>query len=471
MNDNCPDYTLTQTPPSSTVVPAGTNIITMTVTDAGSNQTSCTFQLNVIETSMPSIACPANITSCDTLVTYTTPAATDNCLYIVTQTDASGLTSGSIFPPGLTTQTWTVTDSSGNSESCSFTVEVLEIPDPAVIAEDTIELCNTFTSPVFAGAIGSGTGSWSVIQGSGTFADAASNSTTVNGLGIGTNKLMWSVSSPSCGTKTDTVAVIVWPLPTTAQVQDTLVTCTGAGVLLQGSFPVNGIGTWTTTGGIVFNDEHAAVTGITNLDGGTHTVAWTISSGTCPVSSDTMVIELPNVASINFADTSLCDSDFPLQLQGSAPSAGQNVVWSSLTGEASFSNSYSAGTTITGTSFGSIQIIYWLTHQACGNSTDTLTLTVQDCDGVITGIPTMFTPNGDSRNDYFDIPNLGINYPGCRVEIYNRWGGLVFESDGYTVMWDGTFKGEHVPMGTYFYHVRLNDDANTELEGSISIIR
>jgi gliding motility-associated-like protein len=469
--DNCPGYSLSQSPPATSVVSSGSNAITMIVTDAGANQTTCTFHVNVIETLPPSIACPPNMTSCDSLVTYTTPAGTDNCLYLITQTDNSGLTSGSVFPEGLTTQTYTITDSSGNAASCSFTIEVLEIPDLAVISIDTIKLCNQFSTAVSADAVSSGTGAWSVIQGTAAFADASASATTASGLGIGTNKLMWSVSSPLCGTRRDTLVVIVWPLPTVAQVQDTMVTCTETGVFIQGSFPVNGIGTWTNASGVVFEDNHAAVTEISNLNGGSHTVAWTISSGICPVSSDTMVIVLPNIAVINFPDTVLCNSIFPITLSGTPAAPEQHEVWNVLTGEAEFSDKYATPTTLIGASLGTVQIVYWLTHQACGNSTDTLTIFVQECTGLVTDIPTLFTPNNDSKNDHFEIPHLAVTYPGCRVEIYNRWGGLVFESDGYMNPWDGTYKGEPVPMGTYFYHVELHDPAETAVDGSISIIR
>jgi gliding motility-associated-like protein len=404
-------------------------------------------------------------------VTYSTPTGSDNCLFVVVQTDNSGLTSGSVFPQGITTQTYAAIDSSGNTTTCTFTVEVFEIPDPAVISTDTIALCNTFSSAISATAVTSGTGAWSILQGGGTIANTSADATTVNNLTIGTNKLMWSVSSPSCGTKRDTLVIVVWPLPSTAHVQDTLVACTEVGLLLQATAPQFGTGTWTSNSGIVFANVHAPITAISNTNGGNHTIVWTVSSGICPSSSDTLFMELPNVAHIGQNDTTLCEQNFPLLLTGSAPSNGQQPIWSVLSGEAAFSNNYSSQTNLTATSIGVVEIIYWLTHPVCGSTTDMLILYVNDCNGLLTDIPTLFTPNHDHKNDVFDIPDLGLNYPGCRVEIYNRWGGVVFESDGYLDPWDGTFKGEDTPMGTYFYHIRLNDADDTRFNGSISIIR
>lgn len=471
VSDNCSGYILAQSPPEGMIVSSGTNLVTLTVTDAGENTASCSFNVTVIENTPPSITCPANITSCDTIVSYPAPSGTDNCLFQVLQTDNSGLTSGSSFPEGITTQTYTIIDSSGNTASCSFTIEVLEIPDEAVIPVDTIELCNLFNSLVDANPVSSGTGGWSIVQGGGTFNDASQASTFVTGLSLGTNKLVWTVNSASCGSKKDTLIIAVWPLPSQAEVQDSLLVCSEAGILFQATVPAFGTGTWSNTTGIQFDDPHAPITAISNLNGGNHTVIWTVSSGTCPSDSDTMFVVSPAIAKISWPDTTICVADMPLAISGSVPVANQTPIWNTLTGGASFTNVYSFETTLTAASVGTVQLTYWLTHPVCGISKDTIVLTVQDCENTITGIPTLFTPNGDNKNDVFDIPQLAINYPGCRVEIYNRWGGLVFESDGYVNAWDGTYKGEPVQMGTYFYTIRLNDAQSTVLDGSISIIR
>lgn len=467
--DNCSGFSVAQNPAPGQIVPTGNTLVTLTVTDAGNNQTSCTFTVTAVENVAPLITCPSNIQSCDYTVSFADPVVTENCFYTLTQT--AGLPSGAVFPEGITTQSFIVVDSSGNSATCSFTIEVLEIPDPAVISADTIELCNTFISPVDATAISNGTGNWSVIQGTGTFVNAASASTTVSGLSIGTNKLMWSVSSPSCGTLHDTLVIIVWPLPSQAQVQDTMLTCSSVNVYITGNVPQFGTGTWTSNSGASLDDIHAPVALIDTLPGGDHQFIWTITSGICPSNSDTMVVVRPTSAEIFFPDTTLCINDLPVTLLGSVPVASQNVVWTTLSGEASFSNDYSHQTDLISASVGTVSIVYWLNHPVCGISKDTLVLAISDCSGFQADIPNLFTPNSDGKNDVFVIPNLAVLYPECSVKIYNRWGGLMFESEGYTQSWDGTYKGENVPMGTYFYHIELNDASSTELNGAISIIR
>ncbi|HEU4470529.1 MAG TPA: PKD domain-containing protein, partial [Flavisolibacter sp.] len=65
-------------------------------------------------------------------------------------------------------------------------------------------------------------------------------------------------------------------------------------------------------------------------------------------------------------------------------------------------------------------------------------------------IPNTFSPNGDGVHDRWEIKHLET-YPGATVEIYNRYGQLLFRSVGYSSPWDGSFKGKQVPAGTYYY--------------------
>ncbi len=84
--------------------------------------------------------------------------------------------------------------------------------------------------------------------------------------------------------------------------------------------------------------------------------------------------------------------------------------------------------------------------------------------------PNVFTPNGDGTNDVWRIPQLAY-YPECIVEIYNRSGGVVFRSNiGYTQPWDGKLNGKDLPVATYYYVIRLNNELPV-LGGSITIIR
>jgi gliding motility-associated-like protein len=81
------------------------------------------------------------------------------------------------------------------------------------------------------------------------------------------------------------------------------------------------------------------------------------------------------------------------------------------------------------------------------------------------------TPNGDGFNDVWIIDEIYL-FPDAVVEVYNRWGQLLFRSVGYVDQWDGTYQNEPLPAGTYYYVVELNNvlypDAFT---GPITILR
>ncbi|MBC7863530.1 MAG: gliding motility-associated C-terminal domain-containing protein [Bacteroidia bacterium] len=80
-----------------------------------------------------------------------------------------------------------------------------------------------------------------------------------------------------------------------------------------------------------------------------------------------------------------------------------------------------------------------------------------------------FTPNGDGSNDIWVIANL-FNYPNNKLEIYNRYGQLIFKKTGYANDWNGMYLGEELPSGTYFYVLDTKDDAGV-FKGSVTIIR
>lgn len=471
VTDNCAGFIITQSPAAGTILSAGTNPITFTIIDAGGNQQTCTSYFTITETIAPNVTCPSNINTCNPLVTYSLPAVVENCNYLMTQTDLSGFTSGDIFPIGITTQTYTVVDSSGNSDVCSFTVNVAAYPDTALVLNPSISMCNVFDTVVAAQAISSGTGSWQVIQGTATLTDANTLQTAVQNCSIGTNMIVWTVTSPTCGSTKDTVTIVVNAPNTQAALIDTLLVCSEAGDFIQANVPTSGVGTWTSSSSIVFEDNQAPITDVSNVPEGFTEVFWTISNASCPSTVDSAIIYRPNTAVIATPDTALCKEDLPYFMTGTPPSLDQTPSWNFLQGSGSMSNQYTQSTNLTNGQSGTLLITYTLNHQTCDATIDTIQIDISVCSSVFTDIPTLFTPNSDGDNDYFEIDNLHILYPNCEVKIVNRWGNIVYESTGYAEPWDGRFKGEDLPLGTYFYSITSPDAAFEDFSGSISIIR
>jgi gliding motility-associated-like protein len=84
-------------------------------------------------------------------------------------------------------------------------------------------------------------------------------------------------------------------------------------------------------------------------------------------------------------------------------------------------------------------------------------------------VPNIFSPNGDGVHDTWVIPYLD-SYPGCTVEVVNRYGNLVFRSVGYATPWDGKVKGRDVPVGTYYYVIDPKNGRKRKA-GYVDIIR
>jgi gliding motility-associated-like protein len=84
-------------------------------------------------------------------------------------------------------------------------------------------------------------------------------------------------------------------------------------------------------------------------------------------------------------------------------------------------------------------------------------------------VPNAFSPNGDGINDKWVIEYLE-SYPGATVEVFNRYGQLVFRSEGYDKPWDGTLNGNPLPVATYYWIINPKN-GRKQMNGSVTIIR
>jgi len=102
------------------------------------------------------------------------------------------------------------------------------------------------------------------------------------------------------------------------------------------------------------------------------------------------------------------------------------------------------------------------------------TITIRDCDPYVflNDIPTAITPNGDGVNDTWRIEKLEA-YPDVEIEIFDRWGRMVFRSDrGYSQPWDGNdMSGKPLPMDSYHFVIKLNFGNDDRVIGIVTIIK
>lgn len=103
-------------------------------------------------------------------------------------------------------------------------------------------------------------------------------------------------------------------------------------------------------------------------------------------------------------------------------------------------------------------------------TTDTVLINVlSPCETVV--VPTIFSPNGDGKNDFFCI--LDECLASGMIQVFSRWGELVFETSDIEQCWDGTHKGEDVNSGVFVYQIegRLVSGENIVVSGNVTVLR
>ncbi|MBS1634267.1 MAG: HYR domain-containing protein, partial [Bacteroidetes bacterium] len=140
--DNCGTVTLSYTLSGATTGSGssldgvafniGSTTVTWTATDACNNTSTCSFTVTVVDNVPPTITCQPDMTvaapsgACNTMVTVTPPAVSDNCSngLIPLASRSDGATMNDPFPVGVTQITWTVTDAANNQSQCVQTITV-----------------------------------------------------------------------------------------------------------------------------------------------------------------------------------------------------------------------------------------------------------------------------------------------------------------------------------------------------------
>jgi gliding motility-associated-like protein len=103
-------------------------------------------------------------------------------------------------------------------------------------------------------------------------------------------------------------------------------------------------------------------------------------------------------------------------------------------------------------------IVYKLTVTNKNGCTSSGQVSIKtQCKESIVMVPSAFSPNNDGLNDVFTVRGITTIK---NLAIYNRWGNIVYEKINFFAGdrsngWDGTFKGEPQPPGTYLYFIQM----------------
>jgi gliding motility-associated-like protein len=122
------------------------------------------------------------------------------------------------------------------------------------------------------------------------------------------------------------------------------------------------------------------------------------------------------------------------------------------------------------------QTYYGSSLSVDGCESNRIAVTVSVCSEVV--IPDGFSPNNDGINDTFGIENLGILFPNFKLEIFNRYGNLVFKGTASNPSWDGKASGGGVnlgenilPVGVYFYILDFKNNTRKPIQGRLYLSR
>ena len=321
-----------------------------------------------------------------------------------------------------------------------------------------------------------GEGKWIILGGSGTFENPDSAQTLVQDLAPGVNSFRWTITNNSC-VAYDEVSVTYYEMPKVDFSVDTDNGCPPLTVqFFNKSLNANSAFTWDFGDGNVSTHENPRHT---FYEPGEYTVELsTVGPDGSTVTSDTTILvhDLP-VADFDVSPYKVYIPEQHLQCYNMSID-GDRYLWEF--GDDSTSTLESPMHVYQDTGTYTIRLHVWSQYN-CYDSTSRADI-VQVIESGKIKFPSGFTPNPNGpvggrynlnsrSNDVFHPIVRGIQE--YHLEIYNRWGVMVFSSENVDVGWDGYFNGKLAQEGVYIYKVygRYNNGRAFEQTGDFILIR
>ncbi|MFT5600267.1 MAG: gliding motility-associated-like protein [Flavobacteriales bacterium] len=460
-SDNCTgSLTITQDIPPLTNLALGTNTIVFTVTDDYGNDATCSTLVTIVDLVLPSISCPLNPdvyanSGCDYIVPSfdTIISISDNCGPIsgYSQTPLPGTVVSGIG----TQQTISVfvNDASGNSNSCSFTVTIIDSISPAVscpgLQSIDIDANCQYQIPNFETLT--------------TYSDLCDanpiyNQSPLPGVTITTSADVTVTITDASGNSSqciiltianDTIAPTLTCMSDTASCAAVYTYSDPIGNDNCGVVTVTQSNTHTLTSGGTFPEGVTPITFVAEDEIGNQTTcSFNITVLPAPV------IDMPNFSTEIEENDSV--SINPIYTNTSV------VIWSP---NYNINDISSLNPTVSP----SEDFTYYITATSSDGcvTTDSVTIPVNEIDELI--INNFLSPNGDGKNDTWNMNKVSL-ISGCFVSIFDRWGKLAWQSTSYSNNWDGKNEvGIEMPDGTYYYSVRCS--GQKDIKGTILLMR
>jgi gliding motility-associated-like protein len=410
----------------------------------------------VLTLNNPAIACsPAT-------VDITNPAVSSTTAGTLTYFTDAAFTSPVADPTAVGAGTYFVVATSGTcSDNGSVTVTINTTP---VITNPGAQVaCNSYDLPMITGS--------DLIAAAYYNNSQALGGTVITGP-ITSTQTVWIYDANGTCTDETSFTVTITPLPTVTGVTGGATYCQGA-VVVPIEVAVTGTADWTinyTLNGVAQTATGSASPISLGNAAGTYIVTGLTDAGCSNTASGTQTITVNAIPDAPIAgnDSTYCSAWTLVPM--TATGTGGTMTWYSSTGTVlgtgnSFTPSSTQGTTV-----------YYVTETllGCEGASSEVMITINMCD--IT-TPTAFTPDGDGVNETWQILDLDVVYPDNVVRIYNRWGNLIYEHDSskdgaYSAnAWDGTYKGEALPVGSYYFAIEFNNEDKDTSTGTVTILK
>jgi gliding motility-associated-like protein len=334
---------------------------------------------------------------------------------------------------------WTVVN---GTCSTSATVIVVFIQQPPANAGSGGDVCGksfTMSAPVTTGL-----GTWAKISGPGNAVFTPDNhhpDATVTVDQFGSYNFEWTLVNSTC-TSTGIIKVVFHDLPPVNAGRDTAL-CKGSSVQLQ----AKGTGTVAWVPAALLSNPDIINPIATPDTTTTFTVNLTDQFG-CK-NSDNIVVEVREKTAANAGPDQVLGYIFTTTMEAVLAHSYENGVWSVISGTGDFIDSTNAKTTVKSLSPGENKFLWTVTNGYCPLSHDTTIISVIEFI-----IPTLITPNGDGRNDYFVLRGLAT-LGRTELIIFDRRGAQVYKNLNYDNSWNGLdYNKNPLPDDTYFYVIK-----------------
>jgi gliding motility-associated-like protein len=448
--DNCTAsaaVTVTQSPIPTTVI-MGNTTITVTADDGNGNTASCTFDVILTDITLPAIACANDTTVnndaglCNATINLGIPVASDDCGITSLLNDFNGTSDASdTYPIGATTVTWTATDGSSNTNTCTMVVTVIDVELPVITCLNDTTISND------AGACDA-VFNYAIAVSDNCSATSAQSVGLTSGstfpIGVTTNTFIATDASGNTATCSFTVTVVDTELPTIICPVDIVLCDTNVVIPLPTTADNCAVSTVT-------NNYNGTANASDIYPFGTTIVVWTVidaagNSATC--SMNVTVDEPPTL--VDAGPDQTLNYIFETNLDATSPGVGTGI-WSNAAGNGSIWNTTDPGSFIDQLSLGDNVVTWTVTNGTCPSVSDIVIIHVNDV-----FIPEAITPNFDGQNDYWVIS--GIEQFESEIEIFNRWGQVVYNTSNYQNNWYGLNNdGAQLSNDTYYYIVTINE--------------